>query len=127
MWKALENEPSHATSLQYFELAQRLSDHQDDGRTAIEALDAASHAISCGLAKLKDEKRVVVKLTQDGALQRVLEGKAGMTFIVDKFTNDRYGNPTVAHVRDYRFTNGNALYQIWSLGLGDYVVLDNAE
>lgn len=61
----------------------------------------------------------VVKLTEQGARRRVLDGKAGMTFVVDSFGG--VGNKC-AHVRDYRYQgcDNSKPWQIWTLGEGDY-------
>jgi len=59
----------------------------------------------------------VVRLTKQGE-RRVLEGVAGMTFVVDSIggVEDR-----CRHVRDYRYGNDSRLgCQIWTLGQGDW-------
>lgn len=66
--------------------------------------------------------RMIARLTKDG-IDRVLSGEEGMTFIVDKITEN--GLRRIAHVRDYRFprmVNGehHADYQIWSIGPEGY-------
>lgn len=61
---------------------------------------------------------VIAKLTGTG-WTRVLNGKAGMTFIVDKFTPDQNGG-RVAHVRDYRWPTSGFPFQIWSLTADQY-------
>jgi hypothetical protein len=65
----------------------------------------------------------VVKLTGTG-WTRVLNGKEGMTFIVDKFTPAANGG-MIAHVRDYRWTNGGFPFQIWSLSPDQYEVIES--
>lgn len=69
-------------------------------------------------------RMTVVKLTEEG-VQRVLQGRAGMTFLVDKFTpSSQADGREVAHVRDYRFSKDNVRgFQIWSLGPRDYTVV----
>ena len=67
---------------------------------------------------------IAVNLTERG-VPRVLESKPGMTFIVDKVSpSGSYPGQWVAHVRDYRYKNGAAPFQIWSLGPGDYTAVD---
>lgn len=53
----------------------------------------------------------VAKLTKAGEA-RVLDGREGMTFVIDSFggVNDRCAN-----VRDYRFPSGSRPFQIWTL------------
>lgn len=70
---------------------------------------------------------VVVKLLNP---ERVLDGKVGQTFIVDKFTPSSQPSKNtrgVAHVRDYRrgdlFGGIRRPYQIWSLGPNDYEIV----
>lgn len=63
---------------------------------------------------------MVVNLTPSGAV-RVLNGSAGMTFVVDSLTLSGDGKSRVAHVRDYRYPNDFKPYQVWSLSEGDYV------
>lgn len=70
---------------------------------------------------LSNERHVVARLTRDG-LGRVLNGKIGMTFIVDKFT-DTTGGKKVAHVRDYRYPGDHYPFQIWSIGPEGYEIL----
>jgi hypothetical protein len=62
----------------------------------------------------------VVKLTEAGRA-RVLDGVAGMTFIVDSFTHGQRG--PVAHVRDYRYPGDHYPYQIWSIGVIGYEII----
>lgn len=68
-----------------------------------------------------DPEPVVVTLTEAGR-DRVLGGRAGMTFLVDSCT-ESVGQPGKwnVHVRDYacRQPNGKE-YVIWTLGPGDY-------
>lgn len=63
----------------------------------------------------------VVILTKDG-LDRVLEGKHGMTFLVDAVTQGAAG--PVAHVRDYRYGDFSIgkHYCIWSIQAYGYVL-----
>lgn len=65
---------------------------------------------------------VVVKLLIAG-VPRVMGGKAGMTFIVDSFTNNPNGK--VVHVRDYRYDliTGGRGYAIWSIGPDGYEII----
>jgi hypothetical protein len=67
----------------------------------------------------------VAKLTKFGAM-RVLEGRTGMTFVIKSFSNDVGGNPTVAHVIDYRFDH-NGRPQTWSLSflMGHYECVED--
>lgn len=65
---------------------------------------------------------MIAKLTE-GGLDRVLDGKVGMTFIVDSITEN--GLRRIARVRDYRYPriiNGkrHTDYQIWSIGPDGY-------
>jgi len=60
-----------------------------------------------------------VLLTARG-LHRVPNSQIGMTFVVDKFTNA--GSGEVAHVKDYRFMNGDQP-QIWSIGEDGYEIV----
>ena len=65
---------------------------------------------------------ILINLTKEGALDRVLFGKEGQTFVVDAVTDGVEG--LVCHVRDYRYPqDGGKPYQIWSLGAYDYVPL----
>lgn len=66
--------------------------------------------------------QMIARLTDKGC-DRVLNGAPGMTFIVDKITEN--GLRRIAHVRDYRYprtVNGehHADYQIWSIGPEGY-------
>jgi hypothetical protein len=58
----------------------------------------------------------IVRLTKAGE-HRVLEGKAGMIFIVLAVggVGDR-----CRHVIDYRYSDTTQDYAIWTLGEGDY-------
>jgi hypothetical protein len=62
---------------------------------------------------------IVARLTEKG-LARVLEGKVGMTFIVDRFggVGDK-----VAMLRDYRYPGDHFPYQIWAVGEGGYEIM----
>jgi len=67
----------------------------------------------------------VVKLTAQGEhVGRVMDGREGMTFIVDSHT-DRNGGPAngggrIYHVRDYRYASPSwGDFCIWSLAPGD--------
>ena len=65
---------------------------------------------------------MVIKLTLEGE-RRVLDGRAGMTFIVDSMTpsgQPKASFPWVAHVRDYRYASDRRDFQIWSLGPQEY-------
>lgn len=65
----------------------------------------------------------IAKLKQEG-LARVLDGRVGMTFIVDKFTDGVAGK--VAHVRDYRWppeTNMGRPFVIWSIAADGYELI----
>jgi len=53
---------------------------------------------------------------------RVLNGKIGMVFPVDKFTNGVAG--PVAHVRDYRYPGDHRDYQIWSIAADSYELIN---
>lgn len=68
-----------------------------------------------------------VVMINDRALDRVMNGQAGMTFVVDMFTYNIGDGGRTAHVRDYRYNNSNAvngkLYQIWSIGPEGYEVI----
>lgn len=61
----------------------------------------------------------VVTLKQ-GGLSRVLDGRVGMTFVVDRFTDTVDHRGQMAHVRDYRYPGTYFPWQVWSLGPGDY-------
>ena len=63
----------------------------------------------------------VAKLTEKGTV-RTLDGKAGMTFVVDSFSNSTSGKN--AHVRDYRYPNDYAKYQIWTLAPDHYELVE---
>lgn len=67
-----------------------------------------------------DVRHKVVKINQEGCF-RVLEGRPGMTFIVDHFTGS---TQQVAAVRDYRFPDGHKPFQIWSIGSNGYEMVD---
>lgn len=70
---------------------------------------------------MTDTQRIAILKT--GGLSRVLDGRIGMTFVVDKFTDTIDNRGRMAHVRDYRYpTQGNG-FQIWSLGPEDYDLL----
>jgi len=56
----------------------------------------------------------IVRINELG-VRRVLNGEAGMHFIVDKYT-DRVGGGRMAHVRDYRFASKPRGFQVWSIG-----------
>jgi hypothetical protein len=62
----------------------------------------------------------IIKLTARGT-SRVLNGAEGMTFMLDTMSglNDR-----CAAVRDYRYPQDHFPFQIWSLGPGDFEVLE---
>lgn len=64
----------------------------------------------------------VVRIKGPEGARRVLDGKDGMTFIVDCFTKRINSADLIAHVRDYRFDNGKG-YQIWSIGPDGYEVV----
>ncbi|MER9652499.1 hypothetical protein NKJ26_03140 [Mesorhizobium sp. M0152] len=64
---------------------------------------------------------IVVKLNASG-LHRVLDGKIGMTFIVDAFTESLSGG-NIAHVRDYRYPQEGRPWQIWNIGPEGYDIL----
>lgn len=64
----------------------------------------------------------VIKLLEKG-LPRVLDGEVGMTFVVEATTKRIAGDGIVAHVRDYRYHNGQNDYQIWSIGPEGYEVV----
>lgn len=66
----------------------------------------------------------VVRLTKKGARDRVLEGVAGMVFMVETFSQVP-GGQLMAHVKDERFPDETLgrKYQVWSLGEGDYEVV----
>lgn len=65
----------------------------------------------------------VVKLTSRGEA-RVLDGKVGMTFIVDSWTqrvNTSTPDMVIYHVRDYRYASSmRGPWCIWTLSPGDY-------
>lgn len=86
------------------------------------AADAARDApLRLSPAPLRDGACAAVRLTPAG-VNRVLHGAAGMTFLVDSFTDGVRGR--VAHVRDYRYPNeGGKPYCIWSLSAGDYELI----
>lgn len=64
----------------------------------------------------------VVKINEIGA-RRVLNGKAGMSFVVQAFTEATDGR-AIAHVKDYRYACGSGRsYQIWSIGPDGYEVI----
>jgi hypothetical protein len=64
--------------------------------------------------------QMIARLTEKGT-SRVLNGAAGMTFIVDEIT-EGVGCRRIAHVRDYRYANKDLgrEFQIWSLGPEGY-------
>lgn len=66
---------------------------------------------------VKGHPTEVVMLTRAGEW-RVLQGKAGMLFLVDSVTIRPDGG-IVRHVRDYRYEQNGKPYQIWSLGPDD--------
>jgi hypothetical protein len=65
----------------------------------------------------------VIKLNAKG-VARVLDGKVGMTFIVDSLTTCIHAGP-VAHVRDYRYQHASLGrdFQIWSIPREGYEVI----
>lgn len=65
-------------------------------------------------------RAIVVVLKKEG-LARVLNGKEGMTFVVNRFTVGLRG--PVAHVRDYRYPGDHFPWQVWSLGADEYEVV----
>lgn len=70
----------------------------------------------------------VAKLTESG-LSRVLDGAVGMTFPIKHVSVSGSGEGHVAHVMDFRYpryVNGelHAPYQIWSLGVGDWELVE---
>lgn len=67
----------------------------------------------------------VAKINAQG-VARVLDGKPGMTFVVDCFTDGLRG--PVAHVRDYRYPgprNNGEPFQIWSIAADGYELIEN--
>jgi hypothetical protein len=84
---------------------------------------AHDQASAQALVAIKVKSVGSVRLTADGARFRVLNGKAGMVFEVDKTSFGLSG--LVVHVRDHRFTNGGKPYQIWSLGAEDYELIND--
>ncbi len=63
----------------------------------------------------------IARLNERG-LNRVLNGRVGMTFIIDGFTSGVAGD--VAHVRDYRFFGVLGRdYQIWSIPADGYEII----
>lgn len=62
--------------------------------------------------------QMIARLTPAG-VERVLDGAAGMTFIVDAIT-DGHGGRRIAYVRDYRFKGDYREFQIWSIGPEGY-------
>lgn len=64
-----------------------------------------------------------IALINDKGVGRILDGKVGMTFIVDKFTDTIDNRGQMAHVRDYRFTHFNN-YEIWSIGPEGYSLIE---
>lgn len=69
---------------------------------------------------------VMVRLKEAG-LKRVLNGRAGMTFVVDSFTETLDERGKVAHVRDYRGKDAalGREFQIWSIGPDGYEMVEN--
>lgn len=67
---------------------------------------------------------LIAKLKREG-LERVLDGRVGMTFPVDSFTPGVRG--PVAHVRDYRYFGSHYPYQTWSIGADGYELLAEEE
>lgn len=65
----------------------------------------------------------IVKINKK-ALDRVMDGIVGMTFIVDKFTDTINNRRQIAHVRDYRYNNNGCDYQIWSIGPDSYEIIE---
>lgn len=65
-------------------------------------------------------RATVIKLTAAG-LHRVLDGKEGMTFLLDTMCgiDDR-----CAAVRDYRYPTSHFPFQTWVLGPGDFEVVE---
>jgi hypothetical protein len=59
----------------------------------------------------------VIKLTFEGT-SRVLNGETGATFVVNRWTE--VAGLRTAHVRDYRYKNGDCPYQVWSLAPRHY-------
>lgn len=68
------------------------------------------------------ERPHIARLLELG-VARVLDGTAGMTFLVDTFTPGIAG--PVAHVRDYRYRRDDVgkEFQIWSLAADQYELL----
>lgn len=65
----------------------------------------------------------IIKINKN-ALSRVMDGKAGMTFIVDSFTDTIDKRGKMAHVRDYRY-NILTAFQIWSIRPDAYEIIEN--
>lgn len=87
---------------------------------------AAGHARNPEIRFEEQDSLAVVMLTEKG-VERVLRGRKGMTFLVDKFTDTVDGRGRMAHVRDYSFPGPNYQWQIWSLGPEHYVIIQEAE
>lgn len=60
---------------------------------------------------------VAVAILKESGVQRVLDGKIGMTFIIESFSG--FEN-RCANVKDYRYPNDVKPYQIWTLPDGGY-------
>lgn len=63
----------------------------------------------------------VAKLTENG-ISRMIDGAAGMTFVVDSFSDTTGGKN--AHVRDYRRPTAYKSYQIWTLSPDQYELVE---
>ncbi len=76
------------------------------------------------LAKPELSKRfALVRITTNAGAARVLNGKIGQTFVVDKFTERFKTNELIAAVRDYRYPGTHREFQIWSIAPGDYEII----
>lgn len=66
----------------------------------------------------------IIRINERGAA-RVLNGTAGMTFVVERFSDGVAGE--VAHVLDYRYPRDDAAggYQCWSIAADGYELLDS--
>ena len=60
-----------------------------------------------------------VRVTELGA-RRVMDGKAGMVFVVKARSLSIDGTRWNMHVADYRYPSANYPYQVWTLGAGEW-------
>ena len=62
-------------------------------------------------------KTEVIKLTLEGT-SRVLNGETGATFVVDRWLD--IAGMRLVDVRDYRYSDRDRPYQVWSLAPRHY-------